>query len=556
MSARTHGIRAASLTLSFGLLLSGLSVPAFSQTGPRIIDTGRLDQRTGATLPPKAVALPGPTKSKAPADIAHRRLVLRQVRIEGAHTLSTAVLASTWQHDLGRTVTVQDIYGIADAIGAAYADAGLALYQVAVPRQSFANGIAVIRVTEGHVGDVVIQGKVKGADLSLLKAYAARIVADRPLRRATLEREILLMNRISGLKVGSRFVSFPGHPGAVRLVLSVERKRFDLLAGFNNQGVSVLSRTEMYVGAAVNSVLQEGDRTEFVFGFPSTFSRYQYYGLTHIAPIGNNGATLTVSLGDLVTRPIGDTLSGNAVVAGVALSYPIILRTRQALTATAAFDLLNSNNALLGTTISDERTRALRGALSYARQDDWNGVSAVNATISQGLDVLGARRGGIAFGGPEFTKFNLQIGREQKLPWGLVARVRAAGQYAPTHLPASEQFVYGGATYGQAFYANPLYGDDGLAAYGELARTLPWLDFGKWVSGSELFGFADWGEIWNTDTLYQAATDHAASAGIGVRTKLLGKVTVQLAAANAVLQPNSVPHAAQWSAVFTLVGTF
>jgi hemolysin activation/secretion protein len=538
-------------------ILCGLVPYAWAQTGPRIIDNGRLDQTpSSAALPNGHAVAPAAKKALAPADIAHRTLVLREVRVTGAHAVPDSQLAATWKGMVGRTITVQDAYGIADAIGAAYAEAGLALYEAQVPAQDFANGVVVIRVTEGYVEDVVIQGDVKDTDLSRLKAYAARVVADRPLRRSRLEREILLMNQLFGVKVGSQFIPVPNKPGAVRLVLTIQRTRAEGLAGINNQGVTTLSDTEMYAGAAVNSVLQQGDRTEFVFGFPPNFSHYQYYGLTHIAPIGDDGMTLTVNVGDLVTHPVDHLLSGNALVTGLTLSYPIILTTRETLSVSGAFDTLNANDADLGATIADERTRALRLGVAYAREDDWKGISSIGLTLSQGVDILGARRGSLAYGGPDFTKLNLRLAREQKLPWDFVARLRVAGQWSGDRLPASEQFVYGATDYGQAFHGNPLYGDRGVEAYAELARGLPWVDVKGWLSGTELFLFGDRGTVWNAPTIYAVAHDTAASAGFGIRGKLLDKVTVQLAAADAVIQPVSVSPASRWGVVFTLVGSF
>jgi hemolysin activation/secretion protein len=482
--------------------------------------------------------------------------VLRRVSVIGASSVPPETLARTWQHEIGADITVRQVYDIATAIGAACGDAGLMLYQITVPQQSFADGEVRIDVVEGHVGDVVIQGDVQDADLTLLKHYAARIVADHPLHRAILEREILLMNRIEGLHAGSKFVPLPGEPGAARLLLTIRRTRIEALAGVNNQGVSDLSREEIYAGVAVNGLLQEGDRTELLFGAPPQVSRYQFYGLSHVAPLGDNGATLRITLGDLVTRPVGNGLSGNAFVAGVAFSQPIILSLRESLVATAAFDLLDSNDALLGTTLTDERTRALRGGLTYTRLDDWEGIDAANITLSQGIDVFGARAGNVAYGGPVFTKINLAFGRTQPLPWGLVVRVRTAGQYSLAHLPASEQFVYGTTNYGQAFTANPLYGDRGVTAYAELAHSLAWATIDGWVTGTELYGFCDWGEVWNTQTVFLVNTDRAASAGIGVRAVLHEHLTVQVAAVNAVVTPDSVPRPSRWGAVFSVQGHF
>jgi hemolysin activation/secretion protein len=95
-----------------------------------------------------------------------------------------------------------------------------------------------------------------------------------------------------------------------------------------------------------------------------------------------------------------------------------------------------------------------------------------------------------------------------------------------------------------------------VEAYGELAHGLPWLNAKGWVSGVELFAFADRATIWNAPTPFAVANDRAASAGFGIRGKLLDKITVQVAATDAVIQPVSVPAASRWGVVFELVGTF
>lgn len=525
--------------------------------GARIIDRGRLDTvRPLPQAPASQVPVPGAPAQAGPPSQDDRPLTLRTLRIEGARAIPEQDIAAAWQAQRNQPIRVRDIYAIADRIGALYAKRGLALYQVIVPRQDFANDTATIRVIEGFVDGVTIDGDTKDADLSLLQAYAARIVAERPLRQSTVERYILLMNDIAGLQVGSRFTPVPGRPGAVTLALSIARKRFEYGVGFTNQGQAQLSRTSIEGNVAVNSLFREGDRTQFVFGAPVTFGRYQFYGGVHREPIGSDGATLLVTAGYLVTQPGGLVIAGTAFTTGVRLSYPIIRAVKESLVATGALDLLNSDNAVLGATLSDERTRAARASLVWAKQDDWDGISTAGVTASFGVDALGARRGSAASGGPSFSKLTASLSREQTLPLTLVLRVSAAGQVAPSHLPLSEQFAYGGSVFGRAFDAGALLGDQGFAALAELAYPFP----DKWqlpyTSGTEVYGYADYGRVYNTRTLYQYPTDHGSSAGFGARTKLLGKVTLDLTAARTLHQPLSVPGQQAWRLVFGLRGTF
>jgi hemolysin activation/secretion protein len=544
--------------------------PAGALSGSRLIDNGRLDQVPPAAVPTSQMTVPqmpiGGAVPTAPAALAARQFLLTELVVDGARSVPAEAIAATWRARQGQRVSVADIYAIAKAIGEVYARSDIALYSVYVPRQPFDGTPVHIRVVEGFVAAVSIEGDTEGADLDLLKRYAARIVADRPLRRTTLERYILLMNEIAGMKVGSKFEVMtppPGDsvladivPGAVRLRLGIARKPIDYGFGFNNQGASVLSRVQVDANVVANSVFREGDRTQLVFGAPITIDRYQYYGLSHVEPIGSDGATLTASLGDLITHPKRLLIGGDAVIASLQGSYPIILRTREALNVNASFDALDSNNAVLGTTLSDERTRTLRLGAAYAVQDKSGAISSVTIIASEGINALGARPGGLGYGGPGFTKVTVRLTREQPLPEPFVARVKLAGQYTPDHLPASEAFAYGGIDFGQAFETATLFGDEAVAAAAELAYKLPDQSTSPWLGHSEAFVFGDWARVWNIHTIYALPTDEGASTGVGVRSKILDKVSLQLEAAHVLIQPRSVPKSQDWRFVAQLTGTF
>jgi hemolysin activation/secretion protein len=528
-----------------------------SQAGSRIIDRGRLDvSRPLPAAPSQPVPAAGRPTTGAPIAPDDRDITLTALRIEGGSVLSPAEIAAAWQAQRGQHLKVRDIYAIADRIGAAYARHGIALYQVQVPEQSFAGGVALLRITEGVVEGVTIDGDTKDADLSLLRAYAAHIVADRPLRQSTMERYILLMNDIAGLTVGSKFENAGGKPGEVRLALTVSRKRWEYGLGGNNQGQALLSRTSLDANVAVNSVLREGDRTQLVFGAPVTFGRYQFYGAVHREPIGTDGATLVLNAGYLVTQPGGTRVSGDAFTTGFRLTYPVIRAVKESLVTSAGFDILNSDNAVLGSTLSDERTRALRASAVYALQDDWDGVTSAGITASFGVDALGARRGSLSGGGPSFSKISASISREQTLPLTFILRLSAAGQVAPVHLPLSEQFSYGGSVFGRSFDAGAVLGDQGFEASAELAYPLPARWALPYTSGYEVFTYADYGRVYATRTLYQYATDHGSSAGFGARAKLLDKVTLDFTVARTLHTPQQAPGAHGWRGVFGIRGTF
>jgi hemolysin activation/secretion protein len=535
--------------------LSVIAVQVAAQTALHLISPNPVESTVA--LPdshPGAVAPSGPA---APAAVAANvSIVLRAVRIEGARAIAPASLAPLWQGLVGKRVTGADLAALSRRIADRYSAAGYALINVQVPPQDFAGGVVRMVVQEGHVENVRIEGNTDGADLTLLKHYAARIIADRPLRRSTLERYILLMNDIPGLKVGSRFEPVPGHPGVAALRLAILRKRVEAGIAVNNQGNGQLGTTQATVNLVANNLLREGERTQIVFGAPVTIRRYQYYGFSHVEPLGYDGATVTFGYGRLVTQPQSNAAAGSADTFIIRLSYPVIRALRETLVLNADLNALNSNAAYLGQALSDERTRSLRLGAIYGRQDDWGGTTVLSGTFSHGFATLGARRGSVAFGGPDYAKFYGAIAREQKLPLDLTLRARVMGQYATHHLPSTEQFLFGGPQMGKAFNYAYMAGDRGLAGYVELAHPWPGFMTPKLLGGSEIFAYTDWGEVSTIDTRYQLRYARAASAGGGIRVKLLHRFTLELGAAWVLNHSRGLAHSSSPRVMFNIGGSF
>jgi hemolysin activation/secretion protein len=540
------------------LLAATVSGQAATLSGPRIIDSGRLDQTPAAPAPTGEVPKAGGVSGHAAPD-RNQVLTLRDVSIEGTTSLDPALLASAWRDMIGRSVRVAEVYAIADRIAAEYKQAGFALYKVDVLDAGVSDGptggVARLRVIEGYVTQATIEGDTRG-DLSLIQKHAAVIVADRPLHQATLEREILLINDIPGVKAGSRFDPIPGNDAGVRLVLIVTRKMLEPGFGVVNVGNALLAQNQANVSLAANSLLHEGDRTQAVFGFPFQWERYQYYGLTHQEPLGNDGGTVSISGGHLVTRPIDGLPAGEADLVGLRVNYPLIRGVDQNLYVSGGFDYLNSANAVLGAAATDERTRTLRLGFSYTTKDPFQGQDEVAGVLSEGLDALGARRGTLAAGGPEFTKLTFGVARGQQLPWMLIARVRATGQVTGTALPLSEQFTYGGLDYGQAFDVDSMTGDQGVASAAEIAWHPTFERIPDWIAGSEVFVAGDWSKVWNYDTLLLPASNVGASAGVGVRLRVMNKVTLTMEAAKPLIVPRLADQGNGWRFVFAISGGF
>jgi len=495
------------------------------------------------------------TLALAPSNLG--AFVLREVIIEGTSSASATALRQAAAPAIGHEVNSAAISLIAQRIGQAEQNAGIVLYRVSLPAQKIQHGVLRLRIAEGAVAHVQIQNAANGRRLQLMRGYAQNILNSRPLRRRVLERNILLMGDIAGTKIGSRFIPDPASPGDVTLLLTLQQIR--VFGGFSvdNQGSPLLYHTQAVFNTGINDLFHEGERTQLVLGLPLDVTRYQFYGINDIEPIGVNGVTLSLSAGELVSHPQSeDVLSGTAAFASAELDDPVIRSVHRNLTLGGGFTYLNSSDAFLGFTTSDERTRSVQGSITYNDDRYFNGVNRVSASVSQGLDVLGARMAGPAYGGPSFTKENIKLDRLQLLPGSFVLRLSLAGQTTTDRLPPSQEFEYGGADYGLAFYAAELAGDEGIAVLGELSRAIPAQYLPDMLAGSGVFTSLDYGRIWNRQPVYVPPTDRGASFAAGLRLLLLHKVQVQIAGARSIITPEYAPNNQRWRFVIGTTGQF
>lgn len=540
------------LLVVFGL---GFTVQAaYAQVGGlHILGTGEL---TVPQAPQVSQAPPATATAIAPPQLKVSGFVLKQIVIDGASSVPPATLATAWEPAIGQKVNSADLGLIAQRIGDLEGQAGLALYAVSFPRQLIQNGTVHIRVVEISVVHVVITGKTKGENLGLIQGYAQNILASRPLMRSVLERNVLLMGDIPGTKVGSQFVPVPGHPDAVQLVLAVEPTMFDGGFSLNNQGTPLLDNTQAVVNAGVNNLFHEGERTQFILGLPLDITRYQYYGINDTESLGDSGLSLALSAGELVSQSFHHGPSGTATLLSVRLQDPVIRAVHTNVVLSGGMDAINSDNAYLGFTTSAERTRTLRLTASYTDDKYYQGIDNLGASVSEGINGLGARQAGPAYGKPDFTKGNFNFERLQLLPYNFVLRLAGSGQFTADRLPPSEEFTYGGPDFGAAFFAAELEGDEGIDGVAQLSHQIPAAYLPKQLAGTSLFVLADYGRVWNRNTIYAVPTDRAASFAAGIRFVAFSKFALQLGAATPIIKPEYQTHNEHWRFIIATSGHF
>ena len=455
---------------------------------------------------------------------------IRSVRFDGVE--APARVAEAARPFLGRPASTENLKALADALSDAYGHSSVALYTVAIPAQDMADGTLHVRIAEGFIEQAIVTGDVGKSSVALVKRYAKILAVERPLTKRSLQRYLSLIRDIPGLTVDARLLR-GDRPGGVKLVLILKQRPYDLALSFDNQSQQQLSDGEFQAVGKLYGTLRPGDETDLTVAAASNFKAFQYGNLTHSTPIGAGGTRATVSVAHLATRTRHTHIKGDADIASIGLSHPLVRSYKRNLTLSASVDAVNSDNAVLGSLVARERTRAARAAAIFSDVGDKHVLSG-SLIVSRGLDIAGAdtRR---TLANPRFTKINGTLSLSRTLGKRVVARLKAAAQWSDDPLPAVERFLVGGTDYGRAFPVATLAADRGAAGSAELAWKPA---VSKAFANSELYLFGDRAGVrYLARGPIPAASYDLASAGGGMRLAFRDKGELDLEAARRIDRP-------------------
>jgi hemolysin activation/secretion protein len=537
--------------------LPGLPPPPSGGAGAGLstlptVDRDRSDRTSPVVpaAPANAPRLPDSTTSIA-VTTAAITATLTRVKFEGT-TLPQPFLTAAIKPYLGKPITPENLSALATAVGTAYSKSDIAYYAVMIPAQVPTGGILIVRVTEGAVTQYTLNGAANAKATPRLAAQIRHIMADRPLRKSTLERAISLMRDLPGQTLNAQMRQIDTS-GALVIDLTAKRKFANVAVTFNNDGVAnVINSFQAQVAVTGNNLLRDGDRTTVSSYLPIHPDRYQFYSASHSTPIGENGLQLGVNGAYLRTRSDGpQSVVGTAKLAGVTLSYPIVRSYKTNLSAIASLDGVDSSNYFLDTRFGDYKARAARLGLNWSKSDEKNGY-AVSAVVSQGLDALGAKAF-TGFSEKSFTKGNVQAIAVRTIAKDLTVKVSIRAQYSKDQLPATERIPIGGPGAGRAFRSGTIAAEKAVAGLIEVNWSLP--AKAKFLKGTTLFAFAD-GAVAGTVArpVYGIPADNfsLASVGAGVRVAVGAKWRASVEVAVPVKRPE--PYYSRKARLFVGLG--
>lgn len=480
-----------------------------------------------------------------PANLTKQELdkipfMLKSVTIQGVTAYPAQTFLPVFEKSTGQNITVAELYDLVNKITATYRNDGYVLAKAILPPQEITEGHVKIRVVEGRLSNVRLEGE--RTDSRLLNTWAKAIQKQTPLNNKQLERYLLLMNDLPGIDAESTLR--PGdEPATAELVIHVTEDKYSGSIGANNWGTRYVGPNQVEGDLTVNSAYAEQldwhDQTTVrgVQAASTEVNNLRYLDVTHGIPLNDSGTKLEAQLHHSLSEP-GFTLEElelQSTTSGfnIALRHPVIRSRRENLNIFGMFDWRDTNSLIEDNNLSEDHIRALRIGLNYEAINS-SGVTTARVELSRGLNMFGAskpdsgvtsRENGV---GNEFTKLKIDAARLQRLHkrWNLL--LAGSWQQSTHALLASEEFGVGGENYGRGYESSEITGDRGFAAKAELQIDFPvgWNYLQSW----QFYTFYDIGLTWQLDTLpgEDDDGDFLSSKGFGIRTQITPDLSTDL----------------------------
>ena len=524
------------LSSSESFAQSSSSHQTSSQEGQRQLQD--IDQRLRQRLQsqsPETIKNTTTPESKKTNEQPSPTVLINSITVTGSHILSQKEIDAIIKPFEGQKMSLTDMQKLTELLTNALRKKGYVTTHAILPPQKLTNGTLEIKIIEGRMGNVQVQGN---------HYFSKRTFT----RRITLHQGELFDYDKFRHNLGI-INQYPDHHAKATLVPGQEPLQTDIVLDVKDQlpihaGVSYDNFLSRYVGKGeFTGTLEDNNLLGFDDALTLNYittphNTYRLTSARYLLPLTNS-------------TDIGFYASQNKVglqkelkifeARGKSKSYSIFIDQNLVngdnlkITANAGFDYKDVFN-FASDNESRDRLRIAKTGFNMDFTDPFYGRDIINNEFSQGIpniigglnsvDPLGSRLGA----GGKFSKDMIDFLRLQRLPFGLSLFTKFEAQFSSRTLTATEQYQLGGIANLRGYAPGEASGDSGQSATAELTLPLYFLPttrhvpFSKtsWNDSLRLAGFYDWGHVHlRTAQFGEFKKTSLNSLGCGIRFNLV-----------------------------------
>ncbi len=431
---------------------------------------------------------------------------------------------------IGRTVSIEEINKVVEAISRAYVENDYFTSRAYLPEQNVANGVLTISLYEGRVGKINVENN-KWTRSSYITNRIDTKEGDLFKLRA-LEKQVVSFNNYNDVKLNVKIK--PGEEvGTTDVDIKTDDKfPFHITGVFDNMGrenIGVLR------GGAILSA-------DSLFGYRDKFAAGGYFGKNsqvvfsdYNIPVNKKGTRVGASFAynhvAIKNGPFKDFgITGKTFAYTGYVTHPIIQKPNMALNSYTAGNIKLTNTDASDITLY--KTHSYSGTQGFnARWDTPRGIwltghyGTVGYFDSQGINRV-------------FFKYEGNGVRLHDFGHGIIGEFRVAGQWSPTdQLPWIEQYQTGGMSSIRGYSEGVLIGRSGYNTTAEIITPIPFLPK---KLGTEKLGyinprdivkfavFVDHGAIFSDTSGSLPDNQFLVSTGAGLRINMTNEIMARL----------------------------
>ncbi|QJC57114.1 Heme/hemopexin transporter protein HuxB [Polaromonas vacuolata] len=511
-------------TISMALILTSLS-PAFAQQAPSADSELQQIQNQTPSQPLKQDKEIKIEKDEPPSVLADEgiKINVTQLKINGTDFFSEAQLLATTGFIPNTEMSLTELRAMASKITEFLRSQGEFLAQTYLPPQNIENGVVQMTALLGQYGQFTLNNHSRLSDATA-NGILNGLSTGEKISAAPLERYLLLLSDLPGVSIKS--VLTPGASvGTSDLVLDIDNtQRVNGSVGANNHGNVYSGKNRLDASININEPAGLGDvATLHVLSSGSglNYARAAYQIQFGQARVGVAYSGLEYQLGKEFETA---KLSGNAQIASLYGSYPLIRSRKQNLSAQLAYDskrFEDKQNATTPGTRDEKKAQVIMASVTGDYNDGAEGFLRGNyvVTYTRGNidlntasvlanDAISAQRNG------HFSKLNYSLTHQQNIASSVSLYASLSGQLASKNLDGSEKMSLGGANSVRAYPSGEANADQGYALTLEARKQLA---LGS-IKNMQLIGFIDTGSVSINKNPWPAVTtpNHKTLSGTGI----------------------------------------
>lgn len=425
---------------------------------------------------------------------------------------------------------------------------------VQIPPQRLEGGPLKLEVITAHIVETRVRGDA-GPYEALVEQRIATLQSLDPLNEADAERLLLLADDVPGLDVRLALQPAGKAPGEVIGELTVDYRRFGLIANVQNYNSRQLGRETAYARAELFGLTGLGDLT-YLAGSTTFQTREQKIvqaGHEMILDQSGTGLALRATFAD--SRPDLPTLDlrTKSWILNAELTRPLLRTLYDNLYGGIGFERVDQRTRLGGAATGSVPLNLDRISTAYARLSGSSRRLRIDGSeasefggfleLRKGLDIFNATKtGAITASGYAPSRFEgnakaFVVRGQFDAAVGvgpifeLAGQVR--GQWANDPLLNYDEFSIGNLTVGRGYDPGANTGDRAYSTSAELRANVP---TGRRIA-TQVYGFYDGIRLWNLDSGTTEKDRRLESVGGGVRFTLPGAARLDLTYAHPLDPP-------------------